>query len=245
MQSLIKFTTEHKPAVYNVIAPEYYTASLHPTCNTFRSGSILLLKNIIATLNNKNNLDVLELGAGKSIIPDVFPNWQSELGSLTLLDESEAMLAHSEKFVVEGARKVIGNACAANLTDRSFGLILSNLGDPYNTPALWKEANRLLKRSGIFVFITPAFEWASEFRASEVGSTNSQAKFALANGKSVITPSFIYDVTDQRRIARDAGFTQVDHIHLSKRELSNENIAPKINFVDEDCPILTAYICNK
>jgi SAM-dependent methyltransferase len=161
--------------------------------------------------------NILEVGAGRSTAASVLQEGGLPVTRLTLLDQSARMLAYSRDWADKGASLIVGDACSTQLPERSFQLIVSALGDPYNCPVFWREVARLLEPGGICLFTTPATEWATRFRPPDA---RSHAEFVIADGRTVLVPSKIPARERQGRMIADAGLHVVDDEGLSAEKLS-------------------------
>ena len=133
----------------------------------------------------------------------VIANYRSRLDNCVLLDISPAMLAHSSKWQKLGATLVIADARNTGLPSNSFQIVVSSLGDPYNSAQFWAEAHRLLSDGGTCIFTTPTSEWADWFRPA---AERSEAQFDLGNGQTIHVPSYVPSLDRQVRMIRQAGF---------------------------------------
>jgi ubiquinone/menaquinone biosynthesis C-methylase UbiE len=176
---------------YSVIANEYYDALLHPTCANFDELSRRYLECRIAEQLFEDRA-ILEVGAGKSVVADVVRRSRSSV-KLTLLDSSKEMLALSRKSA-GFAEFIVADAKSTGLPEASFDLIVSSLGDPYNTNEFWHEISRLLRPQGVCLFTTPAPEWALAFRDE---SHLREAEFVLSDGRIIFVPSFVVTYNEQ------------------------------------------------
>lgn len=185
-------------AAYDEIAEEYYDPERHPTCANFEE---LSTKFIIAQLFGliSDDFSILEVGAGKSVVAQ-FP--KAEKCMLIVLDESVPMLSHSKKLVKKNVQFKIAKAHQTGLPDQSVDIIVSSLGDPYNTSSFWKEVSRLLKTGGVCLFTCPAGEWANSFR---VHGKRDEAEFVLRDGRSISVPSVCLNFDEQTTLIRSAG----------------------------------------
>ena len=88
---------------YDRIASEYYDAARHPTCHNFGE----LSERMIASWCNQIpsfRTQILEIGAGRSIIARIMAAADQQLDRLILLDQSKGMLAHSDLWQRLGAK---------------------------------------------------------------------------------------------------------------------------------------------
>jgi ubiquinone/menaquinone biosynthesis C-methylase UbiE len=203
-------------STYEGVAPEYYDPVRHPTCANFSELSNAYLHPRLHK-HASAGANILEVGAGRSTVASILQEGRLPVTRLTLLDQSARMLAYSRDWADKGARLIVGDACRTQLPERSFRLIVSALGDPYNCPAFWREVARLLEPSGVCLFTTPAPEWATRFRPPEA---QSHAEFVIADGRTVLVPSKIPAREQQGSMIADAGLHSVDDEGLSAEKLS-------------------------
>lgn len=208
---------------YDNIAAEYYDPIRHPTCANFAelSGAFLAPR-IRKRASSASN--ILEVGAGRSIAAPVVASEGLPYAKLILLDASPRMLEHSREWERRGARLIVADASDTGLMPESVQLIVSSLGDPYNSLRFWWEIERLLEPGGTCLFTTPANEWAERFRAA---CDLEAAEFLLANGTTVRVRSDIPRVERQIEIINSARLCVVDTQSFSVGELS-QRISPKL-----------------
>ena len=184
---------------YHNLAAEYYDPIAHPTCANFRELSIKFFqRHLTATLEKSR---VLEVGAGNSAAAEILAGRLDSLEDLTITDESELMLNYSRHWVSKRATLKIASATSLPFSSRSFDIIISSLGDPYNCDAFWHQCSRVLKESGCVLFSTPSFDWARDFRSCE---NRNLAEFEIGSGGTVEVNSFVYPLSDQLNMIRKA-----------------------------------------
>jgi|SRR5580704_3013808 SAM-dependent methyltransferase len=203
-------------STYEDVAVEYYDPVRHPTCANFSELSNAFLHPRIRKYAAAGG-NILEVGAGRSTAAPILQERGVPVTRLTLLDQSARMLAYSSDWEDKGARLLLGDACRTQLPERSFRLIVSALGDPYNCPAFWREVARLLERGGVCLFTTPAPEWATRFRPPE---REAHAEFVIADGSTVLVPSKIPAHEQQGTTIADAGLHSIDDEGLGAQKLS-------------------------
>ena len=203
-------------STYEDVAAEYYDPVRHPTCANFSELSNAYLHPASANMPRRAQTSSRSAPADR--------RWRRILQEgglpvtrLTLLDQSARMLAYSRDWADKGARLIVGDTCRTQLPERSFRLIVSALGDPYNCPAFWREVARLLEPCGVCLFTTPAPEWATRFRPPEA---QSHAEFVIADGRTVLVPSKIPTREQQGSMIADAGLHSVDDEGLIAEKLS-------------------------
>ncbi|MGC5844080.1 class I SAM-dependent methyltransferase [Mesorhizobium abyssinicae] len=223
-------------ASYDEIASEYYDPRRHPTCASLRELSAAYLTPRIELASGAAKR-LVEVGVGQSLLA---PSWRAaggDLGYVTLLDNSPSMLAYSADWQRLGTRLVLADAAATGLPAASVDVLISSLGDPYNSPLFWQEVSRILKPGGICHFTLPAFEWAMAFRDKENMST---AEFLRADGVKLLLPSPVLNELDQRRMFATAGLRLVDEEALTRQALTSRP-APKLMCVPVDVPAVRGY----
>jgi SAM-dependent methyltransferase len=194
-------TTVTALSTYDDIAAEYYDSVRHPTCANFCELSAAFLIPRIQKYAPAAKA-ILEVGSGRSIVAPVMAAKELPLSHVTLLDQSPRMLEHARDWERRGARLLVGDAASTGLQPGSFQLIVSSLGDPYNSANLWREMSRLLESRGVCLFTTPAPEWSERFRA---GSNRRAAEFVLATGVKAEVRSNIPSLARQREMFGGAG----------------------------------------
>jgi hypothetical protein len=210
-------------STYDDIATEYYDPVRHPTCANFSELSQAFLVPRIQKYAPAAR-EILEVGAGRSIVAPVMAANRLPLTRLTLLDQSPAMLEHSRGWEQSGARLLVADAARTGLPQESFQLIVASLGDPYNGASFWHEVSRLLDARGVCLFTTPTPEWSERFRK---GSDHRAAEFTLANGSMVLVRSDIPSVAGHREIIGDAGLDVNEIEAFGTAQLSGP-VSPKL-----------------
>jgi SAM-dependent methyltransferase len=206
---------------YSFVAGEYYNPALHPTCANFDNLSRRFLEPEIGD-SIRGAISVLEVGAGRSVVAPTFEKLGVAL-DLTLLDSSKEMLASSSPWA-HLVKFIIADSRSTGLPSGSVDLLVSSLGDPYNTAEFWQEVSRLLKDGGCCLFTTPTPEWALHFRAT--GHLN-EAEFVLADSSIVNVPSFVPSPEEQKRLFTSAGLCVEKSKDFSIRELA-EPVSEKL-----------------
>lgn len=200
---------------YEAIASEYYDERRHPTCaNFFELSKQFIEPRLLA--RPSLGAGILEVGAGKSVVALSLAHYRKSISDVTLLDQSAGMLRHSQCWSKKVRAIVVGDACNSGLPDSSFDLVVSSLGDPYNSELFWAEAYRLLVSGGVCLYTTPAWEWASRFR---VETNPSAAEFSLSSGAKVYVRSNVPQTEVQRDTMRAAGFRIEEEVAYSLRSL--------------------------
>jgi SAM-dependent methyltransferase len=203
---------------YDLVAGEYYDERLHPTCADFRLASCIYLRRFFDELQPSGR--VVDIGCGRSLVV----NFCKE--QLVLIDKSVEMLRQNssafEMRVVDVERETIGFS--------EFDWIFAVLGDPYNTPEVWRNIAGALKGGGQCVFIVPSSEWARKFRLESADEKPNFARFLTSKGETVFLPSLIVESENQKTIIADSGLRLVATEHVLVRDLPYVR-SPKISEV--------------
>lgn len=224
---------------YDKIAGEYYDVVRHPTCANFDELTQAFLRERIEYFLDEANY-VLEVGAGRSIVAPIMASKDRPLEKLTLLDNSHEMLQHSAHWIRKGSKSIVADARSSQLPSDSMSLIVSSLGDPYNTQPFWFEVRRLLTKAGICLFTTPAPEWANRFRLS---SEMQQAEFVLKTGETVVVPSYIPTKQIQNALLKNASLRVIE-----ERDFTAESLflppSPKLELGPDTLrlPVVRGYV---
>jgi SAM-dependent methyltransferase len=206
---------------YADLASEYYDPIRHPTCANFREGSRALIASWLKEFA-KDEHDVLETGAGASLVAEWLEEENRHLSTLVIADSSEEMLRHSRRSPIS-FRELVSDAEHLPLASGSFDIIVASLGDPYNTVPFWTEAERLLRPNGQIIFTSPSFAWARRFRdASNV------AEFVLSDGRTINVPSFIESEDKQRQMIDLSGLALMDVRAFEDTEIRSTPRSPKL-----------------
>lgn len=182
---------------YERLAAEYYDASRHPTSANFREASALILGDWLGSLNA---VDILEVGAGRSVVWEVLPQSSASSRNVTITDSSPSMLGYSSDLAGPNVRLMLADARDLPFPSTSFDAVVASLGDPYNDTAFWSEASRVLRSTGSVLFTTPSYEWAQAFR-----DLAPAAEFETREGISLPMPSYVLSKTRQALLMRSAG----------------------------------------
>ncbi len=188
---------------YTDLASEYYDAARHPTCANFREASCVLLATWLPGFARPGS-KVLEVGAGASIVADWLAKGGRTVARFVATDLSPDMLAYSHGSI-DAIDYVICDAQQLSFISESFDIVVSSLGDPYNTPSFWREAARVLRVGGHVLFTSPSFEWALKFRGGA-----DTAEFVTSDGGEILVPSYVKPDDEQSRMIEANGFILVD-----------------------------------
>jgi SAM-dependent methyltransferase len=239
---------------YSELADEYYEHQRHPTSANFRDASRALVEDWLLDIitsevlkggERDEGVTICEVGAGDSLIAEVLDKADYSLSSLLITDASSEMLQYSQKWGSKGASLATAPAQNLPLPDASLSLLVSVLGDPYNDADFWKEVCRVLETEGCMIYTTPSFEWASRFRNGTAAPGFQTAEFTLRGGKTASVPSVILPEEDQTSLIASHGLSVTSVQHVRLRDLTSENISPKLKIDGSDLPVVTGYLIRK
>lgn len=192
-------------ATYEVLAEEYYDSDAHPTCDNLNRLSRTFLNNAVPDSIPCN--EILEVGAGDSTVAAILHARGRSLAGLELQDASPRMLEHSRRWGAMGANLVVAEAHRIARPDSSVSLLVSSLGDGYNTRKYWLEAARVVRPGGRAVFTLPSSQWAMRFRnGRRAGDAPQVAEFQLRDGRRICVPSFVFPLAEQVQMIESAAF---------------------------------------
>ena len=226
----------HSVSTYEQIAEEYYDEFLHPTCKDLGKLSACLLNPLIERWFPTAG-HLLEIGAGESTLAPISRK-KGALERTVLLDSSPKMLAYSEVWEKLGACLLIASADTTGLPSNCASLIVSSLGDPYNSQSFWSEMKRLLGPDGRIIFTTPSYEWSTTFRPKEKLDV---AEFLRGDGTQLFMPSYIYSKQEQFKIIEEAGLKCTDYRGVVTTSLG-EIVAPKLQVIKPELPAVVAFV---
>ena len=210
---------------YDVVAAEYYDAQLHPTCANFRSASSCLIERFLQRVPTDGRR-VVEFGAGRSVVAEILLRQCVGLETLTLIDQSVAMLEYSRRFEEFGAKLIVSAAEQLPLEAGSVDVGVACLGDPYNASAFWSEVFRVLRPGGLMYYTTPSYEWSSAFR---VGSDDMYvAEFRLRDSSIAYMPSIVVGRESQTAMIESSRLKIAEYNAVRLDELNDINISPKL-----------------
>ncbi len=228
---------------YDVVAREYYDPILHPTCSNFRSASIILISEFLRALPAMGR--TLDLGAGRSVVPEVELQSLRSLSSIVLFDGSRDMLANNEPEFLARCEAIVGEPSNIPLVNEGVDLIISSLGDPYNNQNVWKECARLLTKFGRLIYTTPAYEWMVRYRVEEEGAPEHISRFVDRNGAVHDLPSFVYDPRTQSDLFGKAGLL-VEETKVCYADEVPGPLSPKlVNCSKERLPIVRGFLLRR
>ena len=238
------YTNKVITGTYEMLAREYYNPRRHPTCANFRQASILLLRKWKEYILSQRGI-VCEVGPGKSLVAKLLAQNNCSLSNLLLIDSSPSMLAYSEIWCNYGARLTLGNAESMDIPSGSVSIMISSLGDPYNTPVFWKEMSRILNEGSLGIFTIPSYEWSTAYR-SQSGEDYASADFELVDGRHIRVPSWIYPVDEQIKLIESAGLIVEEVAQILISDLNTNQLSPKIRVLDRsELDIVTGYLARK
>ena len=218
---------------YDDLALEYYDSGRHPTCANFREGSRNLLVPWLRELADPDTR-ILEVGAGSSIVSEWLVHDKRSVIRFVATDLSPRMLRYSMTNA-SNAELVICDAEQLPFADGSFDLVVSSLGDPYNTITFWREVTRVLRRGAHALFTTPSFEWARQFR-----NGHTHAEFVTSSGQLLVVPS-LKSGESQRAMIESSGLTLVRYQEIEEAQLTSTVRSPKLR----PGPIISGYLAAK
>lgn len=230
---------------YEEIASEYYDQARHPTCANFREASARILREWLQKYRVRRD-QICEVGAGNSLLAELLVEMGEDIHGLIISDPSPSMLGFSEKWAAWGAILSLSRAETLPVASGSLGLLVSSLGDPYNEPAFWDEAYRVLRPGGVVFFTTPAYDWAESFRLQNGQGEVMSAEFELKDGRRVFVPSWIYPVDQQIKLIMSSGIEVEEVVQVPRSALESERVSPKL-LIDHlnDMNVVTGYLCLK
>ncbi len=225
-------------ASYEALAEEYYNVNLHPTCANFRHLSQRYLSD---QLNGTSvGRHILEVGAGRSIAAEILAPYGA-LTDLTITDQSNGMLSHSQKWKTAGATLATADARHLPESLRGMTTVVASLADPYNDKEFWMSVQRVLISGGRILLTMPAFEWAASFRENSSFPIE-QAEFITVEGRACAMPSLIPPLHQQVAMMELAGFTLLSYSALTLKDLEGCSISPKLRVATGvDTPLVWGF----
>lgn len=227
--------TSH-PDPYEAIAGEYYDRRRHPTSANFREASALLLERWLPGIVSPGSR-IAEIGSGDSLMLEVATRLQLPLGRVSLVDSSPTMLRYSEHWRSPQVELILADAESLPFDTRSLDLVVSVLGDPYNTARFWSETARTLTRGGRAVYTTPSHEWSIAFRGEL-----ERAVFDRSDGDELAVESVVLSRPEQRAIMQAAGLVVSTEADVALGELTGPR-SPKLRVLTSELsPVVTGYL---
>ncbi|MCE9551912.1 MAG: class I SAM-dependent methyltransferase [Planctomycetes bacterium] len=229
---------------YEALAAEYYDTVAHPTCFNFRIASTIILRKWNSVLAEGD--EICEVGCGKSLCAEFLSEKRRSLAHLHLVDSSPSMLAYSKEWQKDVVELVLSDVEALPFSASMFDVVVSILGDPYNTNEFWTELNRVVRPHGRVLFTTPSYEWASQYRDCHDGGVSDKALFMTRKGEKLYVPSYVNPRNEQVALMGANGFSVLETMSVHRRDILLGYISPKIEAVgNEDLPIVSGYLVQK
>jgi len=221
---------------YELLGPEYYDATRHPSCAGLRFASKALISALLPVLPKGVLLDV---GAGDSLLAELLTERGRSLNQLLITDANPAMLMHSARWCQFGARTAIVAADELPVRDGEAGLLVSSLGDPYNELDFWREVARVLAPGGQVLFTAPAHGLALTLRHGVPF-----ASLLLGDNGATTVPSIVLTEDEQRSMIENAGLKLISVTHFKRGDV------PRTTVDDLDClgpndPVVTCFHCQR
>src|SRR5271157_817720 len=226
---------KYRHGTYSDLASEYYDSRRHPTSANFREASQYLRAPWLLELLRPWSR-VLEIGAGRSVVAELLADSGQSPALFVVSDLSPEMLSYTPSFLEHPPSLCLCDAELLPFASNSFDLIVSSLGDPYNTVDFWQGVARVVCPEGYVVFTTPSFEWAKQFR----NGTN-LAEFVIADGGAIVVKSCVEEVGEQRRMIERSGLTIMERRNVFKHQLHKTPLSPKLR----TGPIVSGYLARK
>ena len=226
---------------YEHIADEYYDPLLHPTCLNFRNASVKAIGKL--KLPSREPKMVVDLGAGKSILPELTIGYKKAI----LVDSSINMIKHSSFLCTEQSQlihMIVADAWQLPFDNGTFDLIIISLGDPFNLPPLWEEVSRIMKASGVCMFTTPSYDWATRFRWRERDEVMDRALFLKRSAEKRFVPSFIWNKATQDVMFKEADLVVREITSVTVSEIIKP-ISWKLLIDGGELSVVTGYIVEK
>lgn len=192
---------------YSLVAEEYYDPILHPTCANFRELGLKGLAQtlpLIARSKSLTSMEILETGAGKSTVAEIFSLNNLIPNRLTIQDKHWEMLQHSQRWENQVRKMYLSDARDLGVPDSSYDCVFSFLLDPYDTENLWREISRVLRPGSRWIISSPSHYWATKFRT--LGSEKS-SMFIGPKGEDIELPSYTFTPYERIRNLQGYGFS--------------------------------------
>ncbi len=237
-----KVTTPQVYTGYDALASEYYDQKRHPTCDNFRYASLYLIAAYLSAAPVPMAARVVEVGAGRSVFADL----GICLSHLTITDSSIGMIRHSAALFGR-AGAAIADAERLPFRPRSFDLVVSSLGDPYNTDDFWREVERVLLPGGACVFTMPALTWSDRYREREQLGHKGSAWFETKFGSTIAVESLVRSPAEQIELLKRHGLLTLECSTFTRGMFPDEiALSPKIaNFATPAMPVVVQFVVGK
>lgn len=229
---------------YEILASEYYDTTQHPTCANFRHASYILLERWLRRAIDSKG-EICEVGPGKSLVLKILTQQGYKFKSIYLIDSSPSMLAYSNHGSNINTKLILGEAEVLPIPSYSIAVVVSSLGDPYNSIRFWRETYRILKEGGLALFTSPSYEWAAAYRG-ESNNAFTSAEFELSNGHHVRVPSLIHTVDEQTRLIESNGLIVEEVTHIPVSALDDGLLSPKLRVLQgAESSVVTGFLARK
>ena len=198
-------------APYDPIASEYYLAE-HQTSRNFdqtTAVALALVRDRVAA-----NGPVLDVGAGRGRCCEFL---QVDPSRVIQLDNSDRMLEVRPRE--DCALRVLHRAESLPFLGEEFACVTAFLCDPFLGLEFLAESHRVLKRGGILIATTPAYEWGAPLR-NVLGISTNTTRFITKRG-IIVVPSVIVPHLQLREMLRRVGFDETK-IEVSRHRLPHD-----------------------
>jgi ubiquinone/menaquinone biosynthesis C-methylase UbiE len=232
------------PRPYDLVANEYYDPHRHPTCANFREASKQVISTFLRECAIEDGQVQIEVGAGASVLAEIVVEAGGGLEDTYLTDSSLSMLLYSSLYRRQGASLVLGDATNLPFKGEAANLLVSSLGDPFNTIDFWHEVSRVLRPGGKAIFTTPAYDWAAWFRSGQ-SAVGHCALFELRDGARVPTPSHIHSQYEMNERFSRVGLRLRRYQLVRASELTTELSKKLLRENGASAPVLEGYLLDK
>jgi SAM-dependent methyltransferase len=157
-----------------------------------------------------------------------------------LTDSSATMLSYSEHWRGPNVELLLADAEHLPFPDANLDLLVSILGDPYNTERFWQEASRTLKRGAHVIYTTPSHEWSLAYRGGV-----DRAVFDRKDDDDLALSSFVLSPVAQQALIERAGLALRRQLDVPLHELTG-SISPKLRVLPTPkSAVVTGYLAAK
>jgi SAM-dependent methyltransferase len=195
-------------APYDLIASEYYLAE-HQTSRNFDQTTAVALALVRARVPAEGL--VLDVGAGRGRCCEFL---RVDPSRVIQLDNSDRMLEVHPREAC--ALRVLQRAESLPFLGAEFACVTAFLCDPFLGLEFLAESYRVLRRGGILIATTPAYEWGAPLRKALGISTNT-TRFITKEG-IIVVPSVIVPQLQLTDMLRRVGFDQTK-LKISRHRL--------------------------
>lgn len=173
---------------------------------------------LVARLPVTPGMRVLETACGTGIVTERLAARLAGKGSLVATDLNEAMFAHGRTRLSHAAGLEWRQADATSLPfpDRSFDAVVTQFGLMFypDKGAGIREAFRVLKPGGLYLF--NVWDRIERNPIARITHETVAAFFDRDPPQFYLTPFSLHDPEPTLRLLRDAGFTDVQWLHVEK-----------------------------